>query len=459
MKTLLCASLVGPKAADIKWQIAKSLAKADLFELRLDLYPELQPEEVAHFLPLRPWILTVSLECSIKPWVKLKPTFVQVEVDELPELLKELQKQNLLGRVILSRHGQLEPQLKKLIPACFYKMAFPCTSTIEALEFFSTKEDLIGIAMGECGQFGRALSQKFQNSITFGAVNKYLCSAPGQLTLDELTDIYRVKEQTPKTQVFALVGSNLENSHGHIFHNEMFHRNKIDARYVKVPLQLGELSEFIEKAAKLDFVGYSVTTPMKEEAASIAVYKDTCTHRTGAANTLLLKNGCLIAANTDGPAAALCLERKLDLFGARVAILGAGATARAIGFSLMQKGATVTFFNRTLEKAKQAAIQIDALGYSLLNFCGYGFEVVVQATSSCDLLIDYTLPKDVVALEVIQRATPFLSSAKASGCQTISGRELFVAQATLQQEFWFADEHSDYSKRSELTLESFSASL
>lgn len=459
MKTLLCASLVGPKARDIKWQIAKSLAKADLLELRLDLYPELQPEEVSHFLPLRPWILSVSLECSIGPWVKLKPTFVQVEVDELPELLKELKKHNLLARVILSRHGNREPEIKRLIPACFYKMAFPCTSAIEALDFFTTKKDLVGVAMGECGQFGRALSQKLQNGITFAAVNDKLCTAPGQLTLDELVDVYHVKEQTPKTRILALVGSPLNKSCGHIFHNEMLRRKNLDIRYVKVPLQLGELANFIEKAVELDFFGYSVTTPLKEEAASIAVYKDRCTLKTGAANTLLLKEGSLIAANTDGPAAAFCLERKLDLFGARVAILGAGATARAIGFSLMEKGATVTFFNRTLEKAKEAATQIGALGYSLFNFCPYGFEVVIQATSAADLPIDYTLPKDAVALEVIQGNTRFLSSAKASGCETISGRELFVAQAILQQEFWFSNEYSNYSKQSALAFEGASASF
>lgn len=437
--TKLCASLTGPTLSKLRFQIAGALSHADLFELRLDLIDkEIQPKDIAHFIPLRPWILTTAPDMDIEPWLELKPSYVQVEVDDLPDQITLLSKYGALDKLIISRHSASKDPIKKILPAAHCKVAFPCTSTLEAMDFLLGRRNEIGIPMGECGAFSRALSQKFQMPIAFAAIDGKSAAAPGQLTLDELKSIYRIKEQTPTTEVYALVGNPVSQSIGHIFHNKAFEKKGIDARYVKLPLEPGNLSECIEKGAKLGFIGYSVTTPLKDEAASIAMHSDPCVIASGAANTLALSKGALYAANTDGPAAVKLLQEHIDLFGARVAILGSGATARAIAYSLSAEGASVTFFNRTLKNAKAAAEMLHARAASLKEFCPYGFEIVIQATSSKELVAAKEFPKECIYLEVMQEKTLMQALAKASNCLVIPGRALFYAQAELQQEFWDA---------------------
>lgn len=436
-KTLLCASLSGPSLSQVRFQIAGALSHADLFELRLDLIDKkIEPKDIAHFITLRPWILTTAPDIDLEPWLKLKPTYVQVEVDDLPDQITLLSRHRALNKLIISRHSASKDSLKKILPAKHCKIAFPCTSTLEAMDFLIDRGDEIGIPMGECGAFSRALSQKLQMPIAFAATSQSSAAAPGQLTLNELTSIYRIKEQTPSTEVYALVGNPVSKSIGHIFHNKAFKDKKIDACYVKLPIESGNLSECIEKGAKLGFIGYSVTTPLKEEAASIAMHSDPCVLASGAANTLVLSSGAIYAANTDGPAAVSLLEEHMDLFGVRVAILGAGATARAIGYSLMQKGASVTFFNRTLKHAEKAAESLHARASTLKEFCPYGFEIVVQATSARDLMAAKEFPKECIYLEVLQEKTLMQALAQTSNCLVINGCSLFYAQAALQQDFW-----------------------
>lgn len=86
----------------------------------------------------------------------------------------------------------------------------------------------------------------------------------------------------------------------------------------------------------------------------------------GAVNIIKkLPSGRLIGDNTDGVGYALSLERifaqhKRKLKGAKILILGAGGSGRAIAFALAEKGAWLTILNRTEQKAKELAHSLNS---------------------------------------------------------------------------------------------------
>lgn len=88
-------------------------------------------------------------------------------------------------------------------------------------------------------------------------------------------------------------------------------------------------------------------TPLAQAMGAVNIIKKT-------------KDGKLVGDNTDGLGYTMALEELLKkqgktLEGARVLMLGAGGSGRAIAFSLVEKGAKLTLLNRTLEKAVDLA--------------------------------------------------------------------------------------------------------
>lgn len=85
----------------------------------------------------------------------------------------------------------------------------------------------------------------------------------------------------------------------------------------------------------------------------------------GAVNIIKkMPDGTLHGDNTDGPGFADSLDSMLsglskNIAGARVLILGAGGTGRAIGFALAMRGAQLTILNRTASKAIDLARAIN----------------------------------------------------------------------------------------------------
>ncbi len=96
----------------------------------------------------------------------------------------------------------------------------------------------------------------------------------------------------------------------------------------------------------------------------------------GAVNIIKkLPSGRLIGDNTDGVGYTLSLERifaqrKRNLKGARVLMLGAGGSGRAIAFALADQGARLMILNRTEQKAKELAQALN--DYFGVNMAAWG---------------------------------------------------------------------------------------
>jgi shikimate dehydrogenase len=84
--------------------------------------------------------------------------------------------------------------------------------------------------------------------------------------------------------------------------------------------------------------GLSLTMPLKREAVGLVDELSERARLAGAANTVLLEDGCRIGDNTDVPGAIAAVRQRTGAHLASAAILGGGATATSVGLALADLG-------------------------------------------------------------------------------------------------------------------------
>ena len=133
-----------------------------------------------------------------------------------------------------------------------------------------------------------------------------------------------------------------------------------DWRYQLLPVPPELLSEVVPALAGAGFAGANVTIPHKEAVLRLASGATARAEAIGAANTLTFGPGGQIRAdNTDAPALVAALP--FPLRGRTAMLLGAGGSARAAVWALLDAGAAeVRVWNRTADRARELAAQLGA---------------------------------------------------------------------------------------------------
>ncbi|WP_167142390.1 shikimate dehydrogenase family protein [Canibacter zhoujuaniae] len=139
------------------------------------------------------------------------------------------------------------------------------------------------------------------------------------------------------TKRFAVLGSPIAHSQSPVIHTAIYRELGLDWGYQRAEVAAGQLASYLTEAGS-DFNGFSVTMPLKYEAAEIATKKSLLVATTGIANTLLLlESGEFAAWNTDIPGLSRALQKAA--FDAReTVILGAGATAVSAALAATELG-------------------------------------------------------------------------------------------------------------------------
>jgi shikimate dehydrogenase len=129
------------------------------------------------------------------------------------------------------------------------------------------------------------------------------------------------------------------------------------------------------------FVGANVTVPHKLAALELADEASDAALAIGAANTLSLRGGRIVADNTDARGLLDSLPQPPS--GRRALVLGAGGAARAVVWALSDTGALVSVWNRTLGRAEALASEFGAtvLRSDRRELPLAGFDLLVNATS------------------------------------------------------------------------------
>ena len=313
----------------------------------------------------------------------------------------------------------------------------------------------IALAMGPAGVPTRLLAARIGSLWTYAGDGW----VPGHVPPQRLVEEFRFPSVTPQTTVYGVVGHPIGHSLSPAMHNAAFEAERIDAVYV--PLQAADAADFQTFADAVGLAGASVTSPFKRALAD-AARLDPAARRSGALNTLKRTSEGWDATNTDIEGFLAPLEPRLALDGARAAVLGAGGAARAVAIALTSRGARVTLHARRFDQAETAARELSVQ-------CA----AWPPAPGTWDLLINATpvgtAPRDdtplpnaefdgrlVYDLVYNPPLTRLLREAATSGCPTLGGLEMLVAQAE-RQFHWWTGRHPDVDVMRRAALRRLSA--
>lgn len=375
---------------------------------------------------------------SIRRYGKTKRIISHHNFEETPLELYDIHR----------RMAQCDPDIIKIVT-----MANSPADNVRMLEMVrSSKIPTIGFCMGEMGTISRILCGQAGSPFTYASFSRERELAPGQLSYAEVRNLYRFNKITTQTKIFGVIGDPIAHSKSPLIHNAALRKIGIDAVYLPLRIPADILIESLTEFEKLSIIGYSVTLPHKE---AVLQYCDTIPEETdliGAANTLYKRNDEWIAINTDASAALEAIQDGLkkagsvpDLVGRKVLILGAGGVSRAVGHALKTAGAAVTITNRSRERGKSLAAELECQYISWENRGAETCDVLVNCTSvgmhpklnetpfEQNWMGDSTLVFDTV---YNPEQTLLLKQARERGCPTVSGVEMFVRQAAKQFELF-----------------------
>jgi 3-dehydroquinate dehydratase/shikimate dehydrogenase len=414
--------------------------------------------------------------------MRLKPAYVDIEASVPFEKIEHIRALAPDTRVILSQHdfkktpasleAMLDPMRKKA-DGVIYKIATYAKNGLDALRMlvFCREQGakgvpLICICMWAVGVTTRILAPVVHTGFCYCPVEE--SSAPGQIDAVTLRNIYNFSELDSKTAIYGLLGDPVEQSVGHLYHNERNKAAACNAVYVKWRIAKEEVIQAMPLLYNLGVRGLSVTMPLKETVCSFiagadAAGLDMASLDIGAVNTLKITAGGFSATNTDGQGVfgALAALGAADVNGKKLILLGAGGAARAVVYEATKRGASLVIYNRTPDKKlplySPGNSSGDSPGNSPENSPGNppGISVLPLSRISelesleYDIIINAlpfgvpfafeTVPfkKGTVAMDLSYgKASAFLQRAGQAGCIIADGAGMFACQAHLQRVFW-----------------------
>jgi 3-dehydroquinate dehydratase/shikimate dehydrogenase len=305
--------------------------------------------------------------------------------------------------------------------------------------------------MGDIGTPSRILGPKFGAPFTYATFHHERALAPGQLSYDQMVNIYRHNSIGPTTAVYGVVADPVAHSLSPQIHNAAFGATEIDAVYVPFRVPFDTLGQFMEDVPRLGIRGLSVTIPHKEAIGKFLTKVDPAVKGIGAVNTVLFKGADVLGYNTDYKAAMDCLENALGgaaapgmpspLKDRKVVVLGAGGVARAIMYGLQRRGGKTTIASRTRSRAQYLA---DTFGGRCVEWSARHVgdaEIIVNCTpvgmhpnvDESPFNKSHLKPSAIVFDTVYNpESTLLLKEARSHGCRVVTGVEMFIRQAALQ---------------------------
>lgn len=245
------------------------------------------------------------------------------------------------------------------------------------------------------------------------------------------------------TILHGIMGNPVSHSLSPAMHNSAFAALQLNAVYV--PFPVGDVAAAMTGFKALGVRGVSVTIPHKQAVIPHLDSIDPLAARIGAVNTLDIQHGLISGHNTDWIGANRALEEKMPLPGKKVLLLGAGGSARAIGFGLLAAGADVILASRTPDRGRELARTLDCPWQPLRDIAGLNADILVNATSvgmapqpdASPVPAQY-LSRFAVVMDIVYAPlrTRLLREAEEAGCQVVNGLAMLLYQGVAQFELW-----------------------
>ena len=257
------------------------------------------------------------------------------------------------------------------------------------------------------------------------------------------------------TRLTAVLGWPVEHSRSPQILNAAFDAAAIDAVMVPLAVEPEQFACVVAGLRAARALGASVTVPHKLAAFSICTELSPAARAIGAVNCLQLVDDRLVGHNTDCDgfvdglvSAGFPLGSLAD---ARVVVLGAGGSARAIAYGLRSAGSI-----RVIARRPEAVDWFD-IADATRRVTPWTDSTLRSAFSAADLVVDCTPlglggaeeaafvdalplaelpPKAWVASLVYHRPALVLASARAAGHATVDGRAMLVHQGARAFTIW-----------------------
>jgi 3-dehydroquinate dehydratase / shikimate dehydrogenase len=345
---------------------------------------------------------------------------------------------------------KLDDTLDKMleIPADFYKIvttAITLSDNVAMMKFLQKESDrhaLVGLCMGEQGIISRVLGVRAGSAFTFGAVDADSKTAPGQVSVRDLENIYRIDQVDAATRIYGVAGDPIGHSLSPVIMNTALRRENVNAVYL--PLHAKTVKDLINCVREIPLHGISVTMPYKQAIVEHLDNTDAYSAKIGACNTVVRgQEGKLYGFNTDIAGVVRPLEQRITIENAKVLVLGAGGAARAAVFGLKERGAEVWILNRSTAKAQTLARQAKAKTIKRADLGKMSFDVIINATPvgmgnarECILKEPEIQARIVFDMVYDPVETRLIQIARVKGIAVIPGIEMFVQQAARQFEIW-----------------------
>jgi 3-dehydroquinate dehydratase / shikimate dehydrogenase len=485
-KDPVCGVIAAGTAREMKSQIRKALRKTGTLELRLDYLCSAKQRAalLAWLGRARPRAVLIATCRSLQGGGMFRGSgkaqieilaqaagagcgWCDVEIETAKKIpAADLRRSLSPARVMISHHdfrktpknlADIARRLRRSGGKAI-KIAAHCRSISDGAricELARGRRDVVAVPMGEVGLAGRVLSLRAGSALAYAAVEQ--STAPGQLSLDAMVDLYRAGQISRRTRVFGVIGDPIGHSLSPLLHNTAFRARKFDA--VFVPFLVRNLRDFLSAVGPFGVAGFAVTIPHKETILGHLDDCDPLAARIGAVNTVVVRGGGrLYGYNTDYVGVLRSLESRMRLAGSRVLLFGAGGAARAAAFALTQAGSVVCLASRRPERARALARAVGAQVVIREELRREYFDAIVNCTpvgmyphGGCPLAGAELNCRIVMDMVYRPRETELLQRARGKGITAISGIEMFLAQGFAQYEIWTGERAPEAATRRVVT--------
>jgi shikimate dehydrogenase len=243
----------------------------------------------------------------------------------------------------------------------------------------------------------------------------------------------------------GLIGGNIRASRSPALHRECGRLHGLAVSYqLMIPAELGlSFDETFDRCRDLGLTGFNVTLPYKEVVLRRVTVADPVLARIGAVNTVCLRDGGAIGYNTDYTGFIAAYRNRFSTEPGIVALIGSGGVGKAIGFALVELGATeIRVVDTSAEKAAGLALALTAAGArravavadagqamrgadGAINCTPLGMEGYPGSPARDVDFKDLGWAFDAV---YTPEFTPFRAQAQAAGVEFMSGWDLYFYQ-------------------------------
>jgi shikimate dehydrogenase len=253
----------------------------------------------------------------------------------------------------------------------------------------------------------------------------------------------------------GLIGYPLGHSISPKIHTAALQACELEGDYSLFPIHPDDkqgLKDLLNRIHSGKLHGLNVTIPHKQNVIEFMDELTPTAQAIGAVNTIYLREDKLIGDNTDADGFLSDLKRFTNsafCIPHSALVLGAGGSARAVAYALLNDGWNVTITARHIEQAEQLASLFEGVTPVELNFQTFkrsNLQLIVNTTplgmtpnlDQSPLPENLSLPSNAFVYDLVYnpRETKLVRDARSQGLNATTGLGMLIEQAALAFEKW-----------------------